>query len=65
MQASHCDGFSLQSTGFRAHGLSSYGSWALEPGLSSCGPQAYCLVPCGIFPDQGSDLYFLLWQMDS
>ena len=27
MQAFHCSGFSLQSMGSRAHGLSSYGMW--------------------------------------
>ena len=33
-------GFSLQSTGSRHSGFSSFGSWALERRLSSCGAQA-------------------------
>ena len=53
-QASHAGGFScwwlllLQSTGSRACGLSSCGSWALEHRLSSCWSAAR-----GIFLDQG------------
>ena len=40
-----------------AHGPSSPGSQALEHRLN---PRA-----CGIFPDQGSNLSLLHWQMDS
>ena len=48
VRASHCGGFSchrVQALGTQASvvvasGLSSYGSWALELGLRSCGAQA-------------------------
>ena len=62
-QASRCDGFSLRSTD-QACGLSSYGSQALEHGLSSWGSRAFFEV-CGIFPDQGSNLCLPHWQADS
>ena len=45
--------------------LRSYGSWAVEHRLSSCG---YCLsypVAYGIFLDQESNLCPLHWQEDS
>ena len=45
--------------------LSSYGSWAVELRLSSCG---HCLsypVAYGIFLDQESNLCPLHWQEDS
>ena len=41
--ASHCSGFSLQSTGSRVHGPSSYGSWALEHRLNGCGARVQLL----------------------
>ena len=55
----------LQSTGSRAagaaaRGLSSFGSQALEHGLSSC-----CSKACGIVPDQGLNPRLLHWQADS
>ena len=43
-----------------AHGLSSHGSQALEPRLSSCGPLWH-----GIFWDQGLNPCPLHWQADS
>ena len=36
----------MQASVVVARGLSSCGSWALEHGLSSCGPQAE--LPCGM-----------------
>ena len=48
-----------------AHGLSSYGLWAVEHKLSSCGAQAYLLRGTWDLPDQGSNLYPLHWQVDS
>ena len=68
---SQCTDFSLQwllllwGTGSRAHGLSSCSSRALEHKFSSCGTRALLHVACGIFPDQGSNLCLLHWQMDS
>ena len=49
-----------QASVVATRGLSGWGSWALEHRLSSCGTQA-----CGIFPDQGSNLRLLHWQVDS
>ena len=49
-----------------AHGLSSCGSPALKHRLSSCGAWAQLLGGMWeIFPDQGSNLCFLHWQVDS
>ena len=45
--------------------LSSCSSWALEHRLNSYGTQASCSSVCGIFWDQGSNMYLLHWQMDS
>ena len=47
------------------HGLSTCGSWAIALRLSSCGDRVSCSAACGIFPDQGLNLYVLLWQVDS
>ena len=58
-----CPVFSLQSTDY-ACGLSSYGSQALENGLSNCGSWAFFEV-YGIFADQGSNLCLPHWQADS
>ena len=60
-QASHCGGFSCcgaWALGARAsvvvaHGLSSYGSWALEHRLSSCGTQALLLRSMWDIPRPG------------
>ena len=56
----------LLSMGSRAHGLSLFvvpwlwgiGSIVVAYGLS-------CFVACGIFPEQGSNLCLLDWQVDS
>ena len=43
-------------------------SWAQAlgcAGFSSCGSWAYCPAACWIFPDQGSNLRPLHWQVDS
>ena len=53
-RASQCGGFSC--CGARALGART--SVAVAHGLS-------CSVACGIFPDQGSNLCPLHWQMDS
>ena len=73
---SWCAGFSLwqplllRSTGSRCAGFSSCGSKALERRLQNAGSAAMahrpsCSVACGILPDQGSNLCFLHWQVDS
>ena len=49
----------LQSAGSRARGLSTCGSCALDQRLDSCGTGLSCSAVCGIFPDQGSNLYLL------
>ena len=46
-----------------AFGLSSCGSQALEHRLGGC--SACSSSACGIFPDQGSNLCLLPWQVDS
>ena len=46
-------------------GFSNCGMWALEGGLSSWGTRAWCSVPCGIFPDQGSNPCSLHCQVGS
>ena len=45
-----CDSWTLVVI---AHGLSSWGSWALEHRLASCSTS--CSMACGLFPDQGSN----------
>ena len=62
----------LHSTGFRAHGLHSPGSWAqeLRSPLQSAGSAVVvhrlgCSAACGILQDQESNLHLLHWQMDS
>ena len=59
--ASHCGGFSLQSTW-------ASGSQARERRLSGSGVKAHwlnCSEECGVFPDYGSDPCPLRWQVDS
>ena len=60
-------GFSLQVAsliaehgpwGMQASVAAALGSVALAPGLS-------CSVACGVFPDQGSNLSLLHWQVDA
>ena len=51
--ASHCGGFSLQSTGSRHAGFSSCGSWALELRLGGCGPWASLLRGMWDLPGPG------------
>ena len=48
-----------------APGFSSCSSRALEHRLSSCGAGLSCFTACGIFVDQGLNLYPLHWQADS
>ena len=49
-----------------AFGLSSCGTWALEhEGLVVVAHRLSCSAACGIFPDQGSNLWTLHWQADS
>ena len=48
-----------------AHGLSSWGSQTLEHRLSSAVHGLSCSAACGIFPDRGSKLCLLHWQVDS
>ena len=54
VQASHCSGFSLQSTSCRARGFSSCGSWAVEHRLNSCGPRAQLLLGMWDLPRSGT-----------
>ena len=48
-----------------ARGLSSFGSWALEYRLSSCGHGLSCSSACGILLDQGLNPCLLHWHEDS
>ena len=78
-RASHCGGFSCCSTRalgcldfsgchmgcHMAHGLSSWGFWALEGGLSSCGALAELLRGMWDLPRQGINPCPLHWQEDS
>ena len=50
----------LQSMGFNGRG-----SQALEPRLSSCGPQALFLHDMWDLPGSGMELHLLHWQVDS
>ena len=52
-------------SGFRARGLSSWGSRALEHRLSGCGSRAELLHGMCDLPDQGLNLSLLRWQADS
>ena len=76
--ASHCGGFSLQSTGSRHTGFSSFGLRALEhAGFMSSDsrapdsgpvvviPRLGCSTACGVFPDQKLNPYPQLWQASS
>ena len=50
----------------RGHaGFSSCGSWAESTGSVVVVHGLSCSAACGIFPDQGSDLFLLHWQVDS
>ena len=40
-------------------------TWILEQGLSSVAHGLICPVARGIFPDQGLNLFPLLWQADA
>ena len=55
----------LPSTGRRARGLSSFGSWDPQHRLYSCGAGASLFLGCGILMGQGSNLCLLQWQVDS
>ena len=64
--ASHCGGFSCCGARARGH----VGSVVAAPRLQSTGVvlEAHgrtCSSACGIFPDQGSNLRHLHWQVDS
>ena len=47
------------------HGLSGYGSRALEHRLSSCGSQAYLLRGMWDLPGPGLETVSLYWQTES
>ena len=65
-RAPHCSGFSCcWAPALGLLGSSSCSLWALECRLSSCGTLASCSTACGIFPDQGSNLYPQHWQANS
>ena len=64
-KASHCRVWALGAwaSAVVAHGFTSCSSWTLE---HSCGTHGLSSsAACGVFPDQGSNLCLLLWQMDS
>ena len=48
-----------------ACGLSACGSWLWTAGSVAAVPGLSCSVTCGVFPDQGSNLCPLHWQVDS
>ena len=57
-------------SGCQAQALGTQASVVVTCGLRSCGSVVVvhglsCPMPCGIFPDQGSNLWFLHWQADS
>ena len=65
-RASHCGSYSR----CRARALGYMGSLAVAPALWSTGSIAVvhrfsCSEACGIFPDQGLNVYVLHWQVDS
>ena len=73
-QAFHCGRFfcfGAQTRGawasvVAAHGLSSWGFWALEHKLTGgCAPRVTCSTACGIRLDQRSNPCFLHCQVDS
>ena len=51
-----------QSSVFAAPGLSSWGSQVLEYSSIVVAHRLSCSVTCGIFPDQGLNLYLLHWR---
>ena len=55
----------MQNMSSRAFGLSSSSLWALERWLSIVVQGLSFSVACGIFPDKGSNLCSLHWQVDS
>ena len=73
VQASHCGGashwgaqaYGMQAPLAGARGPRSRGSRAPEHRLRSCGKGLSCSAVSGIFPDQGLNLCFLHWQVDS
>ena len=69
VQASYCSGFSCCQVQTVGHtGFSSCGTWAQElwfPGSIAVAQGLGCSMACGIFPDQGSNLCLLHWQVDS
>ena len=66
-----CSGFSVQkllllrSTGSRAHKLSSSAPRLQSTGSIVVAQEFSCFAACGTFPDQGSNLCPLLWQVGS
>ena len=64
-KASHCRVWALGAwaSAVVAHGFTSCSSWTLE---HSCGTHGLSSsAACGVFPDQGSNLCLLFWQVDS
>ena len=59
----------LQSTGSRSPGLQHLqqvgSAWALEQGSIVVVHGLSCSMACGSFPEQGSNLCLLHWQVDS
>ena len=55
----------LQSTGSRARGVSSCGSWILEHSSILGAHRLSCSTACGIFLEQGSNPCSLHWRVDS
>lgn len=59
-----CSWQSMRS-GVVVPGPSDSSVWALDrTGFCSCGTWLSCPEACGVFPDQGLNLYLLHWQMD-
>ena len=57
--------WSMDSLASVARGQSSCGSRALEPRFNSVAHGLRISVACGIYPDEGSNLCLLHWQVDS
>jgi len=63
-RASHCDVFSCGAWAVGSVDFSSCGSQALEHRLSNVVHRVSCSSVCRIFPDSGSNLCLVRWQVD-
>ena len=64
-RASYCGGFSCGAWALGSVDFSSCGSQALEHRLNNVVHGVSCSSVCRIFPDSGSNLCLVRWQVDS